>query len=89
MIFSHGAGGAKGIYQLVGQEYASNGYIIFLIDHLDGSCVYTELKDGTKINFNSNLPDHDFEWYKFEKYMLMREEECKLLLDDICVKGFA
>ena len=37
VIFSHGLIGNRTFYQLVGQEFASNGFIVFIIDHLDGS----------------------------------------------------
>jgi len=35
---------------------ASNGYIVFQLDHLDGSCDRTELKDGSVKYFNTKLP---------------------------------
>lgn len=43
VIFSHGLGGQWRSYQMVGQELASNGYLVLMMDHvLDGSCNYTE-----------------------------------------------
>ena len=35
VIFSHGMRASRMMYQGVGQELASNGYICFLIDHTD------------------------------------------------------
>lgn len=41
---------------MVGLELASNGYIVFLMDHLDGSCNYTELQDGKIERFDTSGP---------------------------------
>ena len=38
----------------------SNGYIIFAIDHLDGTNAYTELKDGTEKPFDVTKEIWDF-----------------------------
>ena len=35
VIFSHGMRASRMMYQGVGQELASNGYVCFLIDHTD------------------------------------------------------
>ena len=56
VVFSHGLTGSRTHYQMVFQEYASNGYIVFALDHLDGSCSYTRLKDGTPKHFDQSMP---------------------------------
>lgn len=38
------------------QEFASHGFIVFVIDHLDGSCCYTELENGDVIEFDGSHP---------------------------------
>lgn len=43
VIFSHGLGASWRQHQMVGMEMASHGYLVFFLDHLDGSCIYSEL----------------------------------------------
>ena len=50
IILSHGLTGNRTIYQLNGQELASHGYIVFMIDHLDGSNMKTTSKSGKCID---------------------------------------
>ena len=60
IIFSHGLTGNNYNYSGCHRELASHGYIIFSIDHLDGSCNYT--RDGADKEFTfddePNLLDH-------------------------------
>ena len=44
IIFSHGLGASSSQYFGHLSELASHGYITFAMDHLDGSCLYTERK---------------------------------------------
>ena len=75
---------------MVCSEYASNGYIVFALDHLDGSCCYTTLKDGTPRHFDQSLPlPQELPWEEFSRRLLHREEECRLLMDEISSKDFA
>ena len=46
MIFSHGTASQAASYSLHQIEMASHGYIVFGIDHDDGSNLYTESKSG-------------------------------------------
>ena len=50
------------MYSLLYREYVSQGYIVFAIDHHDGSCNYTQLEDGTEKYFNTSKDfyDHQF-----------------------------
>ena len=52
IVFSHGLTASRFIYQVYAQELASNGYIVFIPDHIDGSCVYTKLSDGKVMKFD-------------------------------------
>jgi len=47
VVWSHGLTANSNYYNMLGMEFASNGYIVFILDHLDGSAGYVELKDGT------------------------------------------
>ena len=48
MIFSHGYVAAANWYTCYIKEFVSHGYIVFSIDHHDGSCGYTQLKNGSE-----------------------------------------
>ena len=52
VVFSHGLEECRGSYTVMAKELASNGYIVFLLDHHDGSCVYTESASGKIVNFD-------------------------------------
>lgn len=58
VIFCHDVGMNRNHYQLLAQELASHGFIVFVPDFIDGTCTYTEMgeKDSKKPdlrNFNS------------------------------------
>jgi hypothetical protein len=38
------------------RDFASNGYIVFSLDHFDGTCYYTKKKDGTD---KTHTTDHN------------------------------
>lgn len=46
VIFTHGNGGLVKNSSGHCREMASHGYIVFAIDHNDGSCAYTEDQNG-------------------------------------------
>ena len=54
MIFSHGYTSTCSKYVAYIREFVSHGYIVFALDHLDDSCGYTELKDGTSKVLDTN-----------------------------------
>ena len=56
VIFSHGLAANRSVYQCMGLEFASNGFITFLIDHDDGSNTYTAKMGEPYKSFNTNQP---------------------------------
>ena len=89
MVFSHGMTTCRTIYQCPHAEFASHGYIVFAIDHLDGSASYTELSNGTQFCFNKALPGVYDEGAKdYIKNVRVREQEIILLLNEMSEKGF-
>ena len=52
IIMSHGLTASRSLYTAHCRELASCGYIVFAIDHHDGSCHYTEDPDGIPIDFD-------------------------------------
>jgi len=60
IVFSHGNGTSGLLYTGFSKELASLGYIVFAVDHSDGSCLYTPpMNDGIDMTFpaNDNLFD--------------------------------
>lgn len=52
VIFSHGWTGASYIYSGLARDLASHGYIVLLLNHLDGTCFYTEDENGVPVTFD-------------------------------------
>jgi predicted dienelactone hydrolase len=87
IILSHGLTGSRALYSTAGRELASHGYIVFILDHHDGSCAYTEDSTGTKTWwFDKDAPFFDYD--DMNKKVKIREEEVKALIDEISVKTF-
>jgi hypothetical protein len=83
IVFSHGLTASRVLYQVTARELASHGYIIFLIDHHDGTCTYTENKRGDKkFYFDSDTPFWQYE--DMHAKTLIREKEASGLIDFIC-----
>ena len=51
LIHSHGIGMSCEMYQTMAQEMASSGYVVFLIDHKDGTCSFTETENSSLKTF--------------------------------------
>ena len=82
IVFSHGLTDSRGMYQVTASEMASHGYIMFLIDHHDGTCSYTESKDGEyKVEFDDKVPFFNYE--DMAAKTKLRESEIKSLIDAI------
>lgn len=67
-------------------ELASHGYIVFVIWHNDGSCVYTETKDGKSIYYDTKFQFYDLS--ARQKQVHQREKELSSLLDEILEPNF-
>ena len=52
IIFSHGLTASRGLYTTHCRELASCGYIVFALDHHDGSCHFTLDEDGVSVPFD-------------------------------------
>jgi hypothetical protein len=59
LVVSHGFTSNKFQLSTICTELASFGYIVFAIDHHDGSATYSEKEDGTPVHFDSSVPRHD------------------------------
>ena len=54
VVWSHGLVANSNYYNILAMEFASNGYVVFALDHLDGSAGYIELKNDMKKFFDLN-----------------------------------
>ena len=71
IIFSHGLVSYSGHYTGHCRELASHGYIVFAIDHLDGSSTYTECRKaeaekGKPKPFSFEFKMHDYKVRSFQ-----------------------
>ena len=69
-------------------ELASCGYIVFVPDHLDGSCTYTELKNGDKKWFNIDMVHHEKDITPFHKTLEQRVTEVSWIIDEFSKPEF-
>lgn len=75
------------MYQGTACELASNGYMVFLMDHHDGSCSYTENPTGYKQWFFDVKGPH-FEVNDIKKKLDIRVDEVRTLIDVISREDF-
>ena len=64
IIISHGLTASRSLYSSLCSELASFGYMVFALDHHDGTCTYTE--DQTANNFwtfDSKIP-----YFKYDDF---------------------
>ena len=66
---------------MIAMELASHGYMVFLLDHHDGSCRYTESSTKTAIKFNESAPPICYD--DMHPRMKQREQEVKDLIDEL------
>lgn len=74
ILWSHGNGSARYLYTGIAREFASRGYIVFAIDHNDGSNLFYETSDngdGVVYNLNNGFN------------MQTRFDEQQALLDEV------
>ena len=48
IVLSHGMTVSKAFYTILCSELASHGYVVFALDHHDGSCAFTTDAKGEK-----------------------------------------
>lgn len=89
ILYSHGLTGSRLVYQVNCRELASHGYLVFAMDHLDGSCCYTEKKTDKGIEpafFDYSTPFYNYE--DMRDKVKFREQEVRRLIDFIASPGF-
>ena len=81
VILLHGLAGSRTSQSGSCRDMASHGYIVFSIDHHDGSAHYSQKEDGSQLFWDLDQP------LKCEQFRMsqlkIREQEVKSLIDDM------
>ena len=90
IVFSHGLTASRSLYTTHCRELAACGYIVFALDHHDGSCHYTEDAEGNSIHFDTGPPERVFDGNFNEVYVKieLRQSEAIELIDELYQKNF-
>jgi len=54
IIYCHGLSSNRSMHSGTAKDFASHGYIVFIMDHRDESCYYVESKDGRNQMYYNN-----------------------------------
>jgi len=75
-------------YSTIARELASHGYLVFIMDHHDGSCVYT-MDEGKESfwEFDYSVKDF-FDYETMNQKVKIREQEIKELINSIVKHNF-
>ena len=86
IIYCHGLSSNRTMHSGTARDFASHGYLVFLMDHKDESSSYYETSDGKGYYYNNKLVAHDMEHRNAQ--LKIRQEELTALLDEICQADF-
>ena len=82
LIFLHGISSNRSMNTGTCKDLASHGYIVFTMDHEDGTCSYTKSEDGSKEQYyNNSMKLYDLEGRRAQ--LKIRESEGSTLIDEI------
>lgn len=82
IVCSHSLSANRTMHSGIYRDFASHGYIVFVLDHRDESCSYVESRDGKEAIFYNNYHVlHDMEFRKPQ--IQIRIKETKALIDEI------
>jgi len=86
IVFSHGLRSTSLFHSSTARELASNGAIVFSIDHMDGSASYTETEEGVGVPFDLSIGP----FWKIDRAARaeIRKKEVVSLIDEIEQKSF-
>lgn len=91
IIFSHGLGGSRFLYSNVCCELASNGFVVFAIEHRDRSASHTyyyQNKDHAELDMRTHIKYkivslNDKHYHNRNEQVKLRSQECSRCLDFI------
>lgn len=82
IVCSHSHSANRTMHTGIYRDFASHGYIVFVLDHRDESCSYVESRDGKNgIYFNNYHVLHDMEFRRPQ--IQIRIKETKALIDEL------
>jgi hypothetical protein len=81
MLYSHGLTSCRTFQSGSCRDFASHGYIVFSIDHHDGTCNYSKLKSGEDKYWSSMMNPDD--WNIWISRLEIRLTEATSIIDDI------
>lgn len=56
IVFSHGLNASRHQHSVMCSELAAHGYVVFALDHLEGSCAYTVDANGHEFPYELRFP---------------------------------
>lgn len=81
MLYSHGLTSCRTFQSGSCKDFASHGYIVFAIDHHDGTCNYSRLKNGDDKYWTSLINPED--WDNWISRLEIRLTESTGMIDDL------
>lgn len=82
MVYCHGLCSNRTMHSGTAKDLASHGFIVFMLDHKDGTSSYVYDKDGSNPRmYNNSAIAYDFEIRKPQ--IKIREKEVMALIDEI------
>lgn len=82
LIFSHGLSSNRTMHSGTCKDFASHGYIVFVMDHKDGSSSYTEEAEGHKgLYYDNTIQLYDLDSRRGQ--VDIRVSEIKALIDEL------
>ena len=86
LIFLHGLSMNRTTNSGTCKDFSSHGYIVFTIDHEDGTSSYTKSQDGSiEKYYNNSMEVYDLEGRRAQ--LQIREAEAATLIDEIVQDG--
>lgn len=82
IVFSHGLTASANQYSRILSDLARHGYLVFGIDHLDGSCLHTVNAAGEDVYHGVRIYELEERPLR-EKQLKRREEEITALIEEI------
>ncbi|CDW85051.1 platelet-activating factor acetylhydrolase [Stylonychia lemnae] len=81
LVYCHGLSSNRTMHSGTCKDLASSGYMVFILDHKDGTSSYTYDKDGKENYYHSRDLAYDYELRRTQ--MKIREQEIEALIDEI------
>ena len=82
IIYCHGLGSNRIMHSGSCRDLASHGYIVFILDHKDGTSLYYEDESGKGYLYENKKPAYDLEYRKNQ--IKIRENEIEEFVSELC-----